>query len=94
MFDFPPKFRARLKDFVGAPLPRSKGISHPALLLLEGRGEEGATHAPDEGDYSLLHQLLLEEGEGATPVQMPDDFMSTRICTAALRLHASSYAIL
>ena len=28
--DFPPKFRARLKDFVGAPLPRSKGISHPA----------------------------------------------------------------
>ena len=27
--EFPPKFRARLKDFVGAPLPRSKGISHP-----------------------------------------------------------------
>ena len=64
------------------------------LLLLEGRGEEGATHAPDEGDHSHLHQLLLEEGEGATPVQMPDDFMSARICTAALRLHASLYAIL
>ena len=26
---FPPTFRARLKDFVGAPLPRSPGKSHP-----------------------------------------------------------------
>ena len=27
--EFPPTFRARLKDFVGAPLPRSPGKSHP-----------------------------------------------------------------
>ena len=33
--EFPPKFRARLKDFVGAPLPRSKGISHPGLQVFE-----------------------------------------------------------
>ena len=39
--DFPPKFRARLKDFVGAPLPSSKGISHTgghAGLVHGGRG--------------------------------------------------------
>ena len=74
--------------------PQHLHSSRATLLLLEGGGKEGATHAPDEGDHSHLHQLLLEEGEGATPVQIPDDHKSTRICTAAMRLHAISYAIL
>ena len=74
--------------------PQHLHSSRATLLLLEGGGKEGATHAPDEGDHSHLHQLLLEEGEGATPVQIPDDLKSTRICTAAMRLLASLYAIL
>jgi len=32
------------------------------LLLLEGCGEEGATHAPDQGDHRHLAQLHLQEG--------------------------------
>ena len=59
------------RDLVPASPQHLHYSSHATLLLLEGRVEEGATHAPDEGDHSLLHQLLLKEGEGATPVQMP-----------------------
>merc|ERR1712002_900076 len=62
------------------------------LLLLECDGEEGATHAAEEGDQGHLHQLHLQEGEGATPVQIIDDLVPSTICTAATHLHAVTAA--
>jgi len=49
------------RDFVPAsPLQLS---THATLLLIEGGGEEeGAKHAPDQGDHCHLVQLHLEEG--------------------------------
>jgi len=44
-----------------SPLQHS---TRATLLLLEGCGEEeGATHAPDQGNLSHLGQLHLQEGE-------------------------------
>ena len=70
------------------------GKKEPRTHQMKATTVSSISYAPDEGDHSLLHQLLLEEGEGATPVQIPDDLKSTRICTAAMRLLASLYAIL
>ena len=63
------------------------------LLLLEGCGEEGATHAPDQGNHChivQLHLSLQESGrrEGATQIQIQDDLWPPSICTSAVRLHA------